>query len=97
MCFAPLKGLGKEGKKVCFETLSVQAYELLLLTYFQRDVSSASETPKYGSATVAGKGTYSFLHSSLYLTSSVLQISPEQVFQYFFLLKGKKKKMHFST
>lgn len=39
-----------------------------------------------------GKGTYSFLHSSLYLTSSVLQISPEQVFQYFFLLKGKKKK-----
>lgn len=45
-----------------------------------------------------GKGTYSFLHSSLYLTSSVLssvlqilQISPEQVFQYFFLLKGKKK------
>lgn len=40
MCFAPLKGLGKEGKKYVFETLSVQAYELLLLAYFQRDVSS---------------------------------------------------------
>lgn len=41
-----------------------------------------------------GKGTYSFLHSSLYLTSSILQISPERVFQYFFLLKGKKKKKY---
>lgn len=45
-----------------------------------------------------GKGTYLFLHSSLYLTSSVHQISPEQVFQYFFLLKGKKKcNFYFST
>lgn len=54
MSFIPLKGLREENKICHFETLCIQAYELPVLTDFQRNASPEQEAARYGLVIVAG-------------------------------------------
>lgn len=49
-----LKGLKEENQTGHFETLCIQAYELTILTDFQRNASREHGVTRYGLAVTAG-------------------------------------------